>query len=691
MLNRNKIFSLDGNWFYILDKQDQLNYNEVRKKYLTGETGNVKIPSNWYLTEIGDFFGSVWFIKEFDYEMKKEELSILQFNGVDYFAEVFLNDIYLGKHEGYFQNFFFDISNHINSEKNVLIVKVTSPREDTDYIWPDRKQLIKGIFNHHDCRPGGWDKNYGQDRNTGGIWNSVLIYSNPSIYFNNLKIFSKIFYQENKALINFELEYYLNSKVNHNINLKGEIKKGEKVIWTNNFQIIRNLNSKISIVAELENPQLWFPYDIGIPELYEFNVYCDNEILLNTHFGIREVELKDNCFYINGKKLFLRGTNLIAEQMLSSLNEEKINFIVTSLKEANINIVRIHAHINRHELYDAFDREGILVWQDFALQWTYDESKEFIANATSQIKDMVKQFHHHPSIVFWCCHNEPGEQIKILDEFLFDAVLREDNSRIVRKASNYEEHCYEGWYWGKKENYVATPMGPLVTEFGAQALPSKDSLLKFIPESIINNPEEQKWNYHNFQYEQTFHIARIDKGNSIDEFIDNSQSYQAELLKEAIHSYRRKKFHGINGIFQFMFIDCWESITWSVIDYFGQKKKGFYALKNSFNPLLLSVNLLQNIYSNLSKRLNLEFWIINDYHKEFFDHFVHFYIDEDEIYVQKIDRIEENSIIHFSFEKLYIRIPEKLSAGFHKLKIELRNQKSELISFDEFQIEYRNI
>ncbi len=691
MLNRNKIFSLDGNWFYILDKQDQLNYNEVKRKYLTGETGNVKIPSNWYLTEIGDFFGSVWFIKEFDYEMKKDELSILQFNGVDYFAEVFLNDIYLGKHEGYFQNFFFDISNHIKSEKNVLIVKVTSPREDTDYIWPDRKQLIKGIFNHHDCRPGGWDKNYGQDRNTGGIWNSVLIYSNPSIYFNNLKIFSKIFYQENKALINFELEYYLNSKVNHNINLKGEIKKSEKVIWTNDFQIIRNLNSRISIVAELENPQLWFPYDIGIPELYEFNVYCDNEILLNTHFGIREVELKDNCFYINGKKLFLRGTNLIAEQMLSSLNEDKINFIVTSLKEANINIVRIHAHINRHELYDAFDREGILVWQDFALQWTYDESKEFIANATSQIKDMVKQFHHHPSIVFWCCHNEPGEQIKILDEFLFDAVLREDNSRIVRKASNYEEHCYEGWYWGKKENYVATPMGPLVTEFGAQALPSKDSLLKFIPESIINNPEEQKWNYHNFQYEQTFHIARIDKGNSIDEFIDNSQSYQAELLKKAIHSYRRKKFHGINGIFQFMFIDCWESITWSVIDYFGQKKKGFYALKNSFNPLLLSVNLLQNIYSNLSKRLNLEFWIINDYHKEFSDHFVHFYIDEDEIYVQKIDRIEENSIIHFSFEKLYIRIPEKLSSGFHKLKIELRNQKSELISFDEFQIEYRNI
>lgn len=691
MLKRKRIFSLNGSWNYLIDEQDHFTYLELKKKYFDGESRNVTIPSNWYLTEINDYSGTIWFIKEFEFKLNENDLVILQFDGVDYFSEIFLNDFYLGKHEGYFQSFFFDVSEFIKKGKNLLIVKVSSPKEDTVNVWPDRKKLIKGIFNHHDCRPGGWDKEHGQDRNTGGIWNNVLIYTNPFIYISNLKIFPQIFYDKNLALINFELEYFLSKSLDKDLLLNAIIQKENEIIWATNFTIHKNSKSRVFLVGEIQNPQLWFPYDIGEPNLYEFIIFSGDEIISKSNFGIREVELRDEVFFINGKKLFLRGTNIIPEQMLSSLNEDKINFIIKELKEANINIVRIHAHVNRQELYDAFDQEGILVWQDFALQWTYDESKEFLSNAILQIRDMVNQFHHHPSIVFWCCHNEPGEQINTLDEFLFDAVLREDNTRIVRKASNYEEHCYEGWYWGKKENYITTPMGPLVTEFGAQALPEKESLLKFIPQNLINKPEDQKWNYHNFQYEQTFHIAKIDRGNLIDEFIENSQNYQARLLKEAIHHYRRKKFQGINGIFQFMFIDCWESITWSVIDYFGKRKKGFYALKDSFNPLLLTVNLLQDIYSNLSKKLNIEFWIINDYHREFFDHSVHFYLNNDEVYVEKINKIESNSVIHFPFERLEIKLPENLYEGFYNLKVELKNHKMELISSEEFKIEIRKI
>lgn len=688
MLKRNKTFSLNGNWIYIIDESESFTCLEVKSKYLDGKGNKINIPVNWYLTEIGDYSGSVWFIKEFDFKLNQDDLVILQFDGVDYFSEVYFNDCYLGKHEGYFQSFFFDVSDVIRNDKNFLIVKVSSPKEDTEFIWPDHKKLIKGIFNHHDCRPGGWDKRYGQDRNTGGIWNNVLIYSNPSIYISNLKVFPKILHDKNSALINFELEYFINRKLNKDIELKAAIQKEKEIIWQTEFKIHKNYQSKISVLAEFENPELWFPFDIGQPILYEFIVYFEDEMILNSNFGIREVQLKDDAFVINDRKLFLRGTNIIPEQMLSLINADKINFIINALKEANINIVRIHAHINRQELYDAFDREGILVWQDFALQWTYDESKEFIANAISQIRDMIKQFHHHPSIVFWCCHNEPGEQINTLDEFLYDTVLREDNSRIVRKASNYEEHCYEGWYWGKKENYIATPMGPIVTEFGAQALPNKKSLLKFIPVNLIDKPKDKHWAYHNFQYEQTFQIARINKGNSIDEFIENSQTYQSELLKEAIHFYRRKKFSGISGVFQFMFIDCWESITWSVIDYYGEKKKGFFALKEAFNPVLLSVNLLQYSYSDISKGLNIELWIINDLYKEFDDNEILFLLDEKIIHTINLERIEANSIIHIPFANLNIKLPSNLSAGLHRLKIELRNSSKQLISFDKFIIEY---
>jgi len=691
MMRKSKLLSLNGQWKYILDKEDSLTFSQVRALNEQGKFGQIKIPSNWFLSEIGDYAGTVWFIKEFELKIDELDLTILQFDGVDYFAEVYLNDFYIGKHEGYFQKFFFDVTNFINDKLNTLIVKVTSPKEDTEFTWPDRKKLIKGIFNHHDCRPGGWDLRFGQDRNTGGIWNDVFIYSYPYVYIFNVKVFSKIFYDKNLAMVDFELSYVLNDKLKTDLKLKSQIIKENKIIWESEFVISKKSDQSIHLIAEIENPALWFPYEMGDPELYEFQILSEDELIFNSTFGIREVELRDHVFYINGKRLFLRGTNIIPEQLLSNLTSNKIKFLVNSLKEANINIVRVHAHINRQELYDAFDKEGILVWQDFALQWTYEESNHFISNAISQIKDMVNQFHHHPSIVFWCCHNEPGEQIKKLDEYLFNAVKLVDNTRIIRKASNYEEHCYEGWYWGKKENYISTPMGPLVTEFGAQALPSKNSLVKFISENLLNKPEDEKWSYHNFQFEQTFHIAKIERGNSIDEFISNSQNYQAELIKEAIHYYRRKKFQGISGIFQFMFIDCWESITWSVIDYFGEKKKGFYALKEAFNPILLSVNLRQDIYSNLSKKLNLEFWIINDLHQEFNNWSVRFYVDEKEIESIPIDKINPDSLIHFSFEEINIKLPEKLSPDFHRLKVELRNHKMEIISAQNFDMEFRNV
>ena len=681
--------SLNGEWFYITDEQMKFNYDYVRNLILNENLPSMKIPSNWQVGGLDNYSGSVWFIKKFQIGNERFNTSILGFSGVDYFTDVWLNDVYVGHHEGYFQKFFFNVTELLNEAENLLIVKVTSPKEDVEFTWPHRKKLIKGIFNHHDCRPGGWSKEYGQDRNTGGIWNDVNIIQTNSIYVSNIKIFPKIFYEQNFALLNFEIDY--SSSTDFQQNLECSIKLLNELIEKRKIQIIHSGSSKIFLTVKIENPQLWFPYELGEPVLYTFQIQSNNEIIFEINFGIREVELIDEIFYINRKRYFLRGTNIIPEQNLSTLNQDRIDFLISSLKEANVNIVRVHAHINRQELYDAFDKAGILVWQDFALQWTYDETEEFISNAVRQIKDMVNQFHYHPSIVFWCCHNEPGEQIKTLDEFLFNAVSTEDNSRIIRKASNYEEHCYEGWYWGKKENYVSTPMGPLVTEFGAQALPEKDSLIKFIPEKFIEKPESEKWNYHNFQYEQTFHIAKIERGKSIEEFIENSQTYQAKLLKEAIHHYRRKKYNGINGIFQFMFIDCWESITWSIIDYFGKKKKGFYALRDAFNPILLSVNLRQDIYSNLTKKLNVEFWIINDYHHQFENFKVLFFFDEEEIALILIEKIDADSIQKFDFEKLEIQLPEKIDSGLHRLKVELRDGIMNLISSDEFDVEYRNV
>jgi len=668
--------SLNGKWDYIADSDEVYSCPEIVNILLSGKRQNkMNVPSNWECEGLHNFSGAVWFAKHFalNYSPAQDEISILQFNGVDYFADVWLNGKALGRHEGYFQKFAFDVSGAlITGGGNLLIVKVTSPKEIPDEVWPLKKKLIKGIFNHHDCRPGGWSLEHGQDKNTGGIWNNVELLLGQKVCIENSKIFTTLLSGGNKARVSVtaqirhNLPHRLTSKINIALNFRGR-----KILQKEYPVTFKPKQKSFTFTFDIENPKLWFSWDTGIPESYQLNLSSEMFTSVNETFGIKEVHLDDDQnFYLNGKKLFLRGTNIIPTQFLSQLSKEKITKLVTSIREANINVVRVHAHVNRKELYDEFDRQGILLWQDFPLQWTYDESKSFSQNAVRQIKEMVQQFGNHPSIAFWCCHNEPGEQIKTLDPLLFSAVLSEDSSRVIRLASNYEEHPYDGWYWGKKEHYAAAPMGPLVTEFGAQALPALSSLKKFLPEKSLTAYDWDEWEYHNFQYDQTFNIAKIDRGKNIYEFIKNSQAYQSDLLTTATEFYRRKKNNGITGIFQFMFVDCWASITWSVVDFYGKKKRGYYALQRAFKPLLLSIRLRQDTFLPEAK-FNSDIWIINDLHKSYSHCSLSFVWKEKILLEIKDFSIGANDNKFFIWESLIFNLPKEMKPGKNKINVKV--------------------
>ena len=110
------VMDLSGIWKYKLDKE---NIGENAKFYEPqadrSDWSEMKVPNNWYLTEVGDFFGAVWFKTEFDApkEFTGKRLT-LKLNAVDYFADVWLNGKYLGHHEGYFTPFEYDVTDTIS-------------------------------------------------------------------------------------------------------------------------------------------------------------------------------------------------------------------------------------------------------------------------------------------------------------------------------------------------------------------------------------------------------------------------------------------------------------------------------------------------------------------------------------------------------------------------------------------------
>lgn len=586
-----RVTSLNGLWNFKRLALSTLEKERVALRQT--KTRKIRVPANWWL-EGEDFAGEALYERTFAApRLGKNEGAVLEFRGSDYFTRVELNGRFLGEHEGYFQTFFFDAS-HALASRNRLRVFVFSPKENKN-IWPHAKVLIKGIFNHHDTRPGSWDPRHGQDANTGGLWGGVFLHRVDHLFIPQVRISPKPMEEDRYALgLRFSCWSVVRPQT-FTFDLQLEDPRGAVVKKWEFQKVLVSGRQDVEYVVEVKKPYLWWPWDLGRPNLYTlqirvFNARNEKVEEKKERFGFRHVQLtSDYVFFVNGRRFFPRGTNIIPTQWLSEYTREKARRDVALMRRAHLNAVRVHAHVNRREFYEACDEAGLFVWQDFALQWSYDGGEAFKANARRQIREMVRDFYNHPSIGVWCCHNEPSVNRKDLDPLLADAAREEDSLRPVEEASDFHHHPYPGWYWSDskvKELHGHFREAPLVSEYGAQALPSVRGLKAMFRPEDLWPPNFEKWAYHDFQYAQTFDVAQIAMGDSLETFVENSQTYQARLLKHYTETLRMHKDQGVNGYFQFMFVDDWPSITWSVVEYDRTPKKGYFALAKASQPLL---------------------------------------------------------------------------------------------------------
>jgi len=689
--------SLNGKWDF--------NFN--------GKASKINVPGNWY-TEGHDIFGEAVYSREFRLKVIKGRYYFLKFSGVDYFAEVFINGKFAGRHEGYFQPFEFDITGIVKNGINIIKVRVNSPREDKS-VWPDKKYLIKGIFNHHDARPGSWDKEHGQDMNTGGIWNSVSVEERGLISFSRVKITP---YLKDDGVWNFGTEVKLvyrgtcpvkakitQSYQGHNFTSKAVGLERQALIYPGENTVLLH--------SDVRQPRLWYSHDMGRPDMYAFKLMVKTEDgeadSYSDTAALRQFKLSEDKFWmLNGKRIYLRGSNIIPTQWLSKYTKEIIDRDIALIKGASLNIIRIHAHVNREELYRALDEAGIMVWQDFALQWGYETTATFMENACAQIKDMVNAHYNRASIVIWCCHNEPFVNERQLDPVLFRVATGEDPVRHVMQMSDFKQHHYQGWYYD--DNFINAAgtfenakKGMVISEYGAQALPCMANMKKMFSDGGMWPPDWKKWAFHDFQHKTTFDIAGIKEPETIEEFIEVSQQFQADMIKEQTETFRLNRYTIGNGILHFMMTECWPSITWAVIDSDRVPKKGYFALKKAMQPLLPGFRLFTSRVKQgdevgwgiLWKML----YVINDLQKGFQSLKLRITISgpDNKPYFKKTspkfdikpDSLTypfEDGMVFESFENDSFKIPVNAKPGIHVIITELIDHKGRILAANDARV-----
>jgi beta-mannosidase len=400
--------------------------------------------------------------------------------------------------------------------------------------------------------------------------------------------------------------------------------------------------SQLETGFSLLQPRLWWTWDRGEQPLYELVLRCAGHEE-RVRFGIRSMELRDWKVYLNGERTFLRGVNYLpTDAYPARSSEERLRADASLVHGANLNAVRVHAHVAEEGFYAACDELGILVFQDFPLQWTH--RRQVLKSAVTQAREMARDLRSHPSVGVYLAHDEPffvappekwsvfgllrtaAEvlaprrllwQRRVLGPAVVGAIEGEDPSRPVIEAAGHPlttNHLYFGWYYGRFRDLervvkILPGLSRLPTEYGAQALPSPESLEEIWPQG-----QEPYWDALSLNYRlQVDRMQRYVpwKGDWM-AYVQESQAYQAEVLKHATELFRRCKYRPTGGVFAFMLNDPAPAISWSVVDWRRRPKAAYEVLAAAMSPVLICSEYPEEGY-RLGEEISLSLFVVNDF------------------------------------------------------------------------------
>ncbi len=601
------------------------------------------IPSQWQShPDLARYVGPMVYRTIFAAAEHRTTRTFLRLNGVFYFCRPWLNGADLGLHEGYFTPHTIDVSRFLTAQ-NELVLEVRCP-EEHDKVG---KRLITGVFSH-------WDS-LDKTTNPGGVWLPVELIETGPVHLSQVLL----------ATTRVGTDH---ADVRYRVATDALAATDAVVTWRiapKNFGgKIHQLESRISVAAgqheasgmlRIPDPELWWSHDLGHPALYEITatiaiggVASDS---VTFDYGIRMFEFRNWIPYLNGKRFLMKGNNYPpTDTRLATVTRERCATDVQLARECHMNVLRVHAHVAHPALYAEADAQGVLLWQDFPLQWLY--ARSVLGPALKQVRAMVRLLHNHPSIVVWCMHNEAiyvadtsDERLlskirtyvsvfgwnwnrNVLDVALQRVVASEDEQRqSVRSSGEYavpllargtDTHFYYGWYgiYGKLsawEQIIARfPKNTrFVTEFGAQSFPNHESAVRFMDADVRRLDVARLVERHSFQPDMLATWMDWRRAPDLHALISMTQDYQSDINRFYVDRLRLRKYRPTGGIVPFMFADANPAVSWSIVDYWRVPKASYYALQRAFRPTYACTIVPATAVAR-SQAIDVPLYVMND-------------------------------------------------------------------------------
>jgi beta-mannosidase len=379
----------------------------------------------------------------------------LDFKGLDTYADVYLNDQHILSTDNMFREWRADVKKILVEGKNSLRILFHSPvamgilsrdkfnieaplgynLELTTTDWPNVGPYLRKAGYMF-----GWD--WGPKLTTSGIWRPVYLNA-----WDDARILTVQILQEEvsakKADLTAVYTVEANSLFEANLNLSYSLQGKTVKVNPVKVNLQKGLN-EVKVKFTVSGPALWWPNGLGAHPLYEIsgilgkgNIEIDKK---QVHAGLRKVRLvqdpepdggKSFYFEVNGIPVFAKGANYIPSDIFPSrVSDKHYEEIVNAAADANMNMLRVWGGgIYENDIfYDLCDRNGIMVWQDFAFAiYHMPDYPEFLETVKMELKDNIERLRNHPSLVLWSGNNETEVIWNLLMKYFFGLPLDEGN------------------------------------------------------------------------------------------------------------------------------------------------------------------------------------------------------------------------------------------------------------------------
>ena len=596
----------------------------------------------------GRDYYTYWFFKEFDLpEIREDQQVWICFRGINYFADIFLNGnrVNLNTHEGMYLREKYLITPLINKGKaNKLAIWLAPPDPVGN---PNGGQGGDGTIGRNVTMQftAGWDWICPvRDRNT-GIWDQVSVEITGTVDLRNPFIASRVpgvrepGAKQQPAFLKPSIEL---------INPASIVVQG--ILSVSVEEQIKSVNvtlkpreTKTEELPEfrIENPLLWWPNGMGDQPLYKvkFDFVVQNGAIYDTEVvkvGIRETsnywdeKIKSRVFTVNGQKVFIKGGNWIASDMLMRLSRERYEAEVRMHAGMNMNMIRIWGGglTERPEFYDACDKYGILVWQDLWIsgdcngEWFDATKKESQARRKAypdnhtlfleSVIDQIKMLRNHPSLYLWCGSNETlpvADILKALEEDIFPKYdpgrYFLDYSTSARLMTNSKGGTGDGPYGIREpEGIFMEQSFPFNPETGSIGIPNYESLRKFIPQEEMVPPRGTRsgrsWQYHKYLSLMDF-PDRYGKVKDIQDFCFKAQLVSYEQYRALQEAFNYKMWEWYSGMLIWKNQNPWTALRGFFYDYYLDYTGGYFGYKHGASPVHIQLNLDDSVVCVLNQ------------------------------------------------------------------------------------------